>query len=94
MDIIPILATILGVITGLANIPQIVKIFKTKSAKDLSLITNTIFLLSSIVWLLYGFQLINYPLIIANIIYILTYSLIIIGFFIYGKSKKQWGTTA
>lgn len=85
MDITPILATILGVITGLANIPQIIKIFKRKSAKDLSLITNTIFLLSSIVWLVYGFQLINYPLIIANIIYILTYSLIIIGFFIYGR---------
>lgn len=87
MNIIAILATILGVITGLANIPQIIKIFKTKSAKDLSLITNTIFLLSSIVWLLYGAQLINYPLIIANIIYIITYSLIIIGFFIYGKVK-------
>ena len=85
MSIIPILATILGVITGLANIPQIIKIFRNKSAKDLSLITNTIFLLSSIVWLLYGFQLTNYPLIVANIIYILTYTLIIIGFLIYGK---------
>jgi len=85
MNLIPILATILGVTTGLANIPQIIKIFKTKSAKDLSLTTNTIFLLSSIVWLLYGFQLINYPLIIANAIYIITYSLIVLGFFIYGK---------
>ena len=74
MIILPILATILGVITGLANIPQIIKIFKTKSAKDLSLTTNTIFLLSSIVWLLYGIQLINYPLVIANIIYISTNS--------------------
>jgi len=85
MNIIAILATILGVVTGLANIPQIIKIFRRKSAKDLSITTNTIFLLSSIVWLLYGFQLINYPLIIANIIYIITYSLIIIGFLIYGK---------
>ena len=85
MNIIAILATILGVVTGLANIPQIIKIFRRKSAKDLSITTNTIFLLSSIVWLLYGFQLINYPLIIANIIYIITYSLIIIGFLVYGK---------
>ena len=85
MEIIAALATMLGVITGLANIPQIIKIFKTRSAKDLSLTTNTIFLLSSIVWLIYGFQLINYPLIIANILYVLTYSLIIIGFLIYGK---------
>ncbi len=85
MNIIAILATILGVVTGLANIPQIIKIFKTKSAKDLSIITNTIFLLSSIVWLLYGFQLINHPLIIANIIYIITYALIIVGFVLYSK---------
>ncbi len=87
MNIIPALATILGVITGLANIPQIIKIFKNKSAKDLSLITNTIFLLSSFVWLIYGFQLNNYPLMIANIIYIITYTLIIIGFLLYGKKK-------
>ena len=85
MTIIAILATILGVITGLANIPQIIKIFKTQSAKDLSLTTNTIFLMSSIVWLTYGITLNNYPLIIANIIYIITYSLIVIGFLMYGK---------
>jgi MtN3 and saliva related transmembrane protein len=85
MEIIVILATIFGIATGLANIPQILKIFKTKSAKDLSLITYTIFLLSSIVWLWYGIHLINYPLIISNVIYILTYSLIIVGFLIYGR---------
>ena len=85
MTIIPLLATILGIITGLANVPQIVKIFRTKSAKDLSITTNIIFLLSSCVWLLYGIELSNYPLIIANIIYVLTYGLIIIGFFSYTK---------
>ena len=87
MNIIAILATILGVITGLANIPQIIKIFKRKSAKDLSLITNTIFLASSIVWLIYGIQLINSPLIIANIIYIITYFIIIVEWVIYGRKK-------
>ena len=85
MNALPILATILGVTTGLANIPQIIKIFKTRSAKDLSITTNSIFFLSSIVWLLYGIQLINFPLIIANVIYIITYTLIIIGFLLYGK---------
>ncbi|MFZ5955513.1 MAG: SemiSWEET family sugar transporter [Nanoarchaeota archaeon] len=83
MTIISFLATILGIITGLANVPQIIKIFKTKSAKDLSIITNIIFFLSSCIWLLYGIQLSSYPLIIANIIYIVTYALIIIGFFLH-----------
>lgn len=89
MEIIALLATILGMITGLANVPQIIKIFKTKSAKDLSLITQTIFLLSSIVWLWYGFQLKNFPLVINNIFYVLTYLMIIIGYFIYGNEKKR-----
>ena len=85
MALISILATILGIITGLANIPQIVKIFKTKSVKDLSITTNIIFFLSSGTWLLYGFQLSNLPLIIANIIYVLTYGMIIIGYFLHKR---------
>lgn len=89
IDIIALLATILGIITGLANVPQIIKIFKTKSAKDLSLITQTIFLLSSVVWLIYGIKLNNFPLIVANIIYVVTYAIIIIGFLIYEKNKKK-----
>ena len=87
MAIIEILATILGVITGLANVPQIIKILKNRSARDISIITNLIFIISSVVWLLYGFQLNNYPLIIANIIYVVTYALIILGWIAYGRVK-------
>ncbi len=87
MEIIALLATILGIATGLANIPQIMKIFKRKSAKDISIIAQTIFFISSIIWLIYGFQLNNFPLIIANIIYVITYAIIIIGFGMYGKKK-------
>ncbi len=88
MMIIEILATILGVITGLANVPQIIKIFKSKSAKDISIITNSIFIVSSIVWLVYGLQLNSFPLIIANIIYIITYGFIIVGWRFYGGGSK------
>ena len=88
MITIEILATVLGVITGLANVPQIIKIFKGRSAKDISIITNLIFITSSVVWLLYGLQLDSFPLIIANIIYIITYGLIVIGWVIYGRGKK------
>jgi MtN3 and saliva related transmembrane protein len=87
MATIEILATILGVITGLANVPHIIKIFKGRSAKDISIITNLIFVTSSVVWLLYGFQLESYPLIIANIIYIITYGLIVFGWMVYGRKK-------
>jgi len=88
MAIIEILATVLGVITGLANVPQIIKILKNRSAKDISIITNLIFVTSSIVWLLYGFQLANYPLIVANIIYVITYGFIVVGWIFYGRDSK------
>lgn len=85
MSIVSIIATVLGVITGLANVPQIIKVFRTRSAKDLSMITNVVFFVSSAVWLWYGFELYNFPLIIANIIYVITYGLIILGILIYDK---------
>ena len=87
MAIIEILATILGVITGLGNIPQILKILKNKSVKDISLTTYIIFMISSAVWLIYGFQLNSFPLIIANIIYLITYGLIIFEWMLYGGKK-------
>ena len=88
MEIIAILATVLGIITGLANVPQIVKILKNRSAKDISITTNLIFVTSSVVWLLYGIQLANFPLIVANVIYVITYGLIIAGWMAYGRISK------
>lgn len=89
MSVIAILATIFGLISGLANVPQIIKIFKTKSAKDLSLITQTIFLVMSVVWLIYGFNIHDLPLILSNVLYVITYSIIVIGYILYGKGKKK-----
>jgi len=89
MTLIAILATVLGVVTGLGNVPQIVKLFQTKSAKDLSMLTNIIFFVSSVVWLLYGLELDNFPLIIANTIYVLTYGLIILGIISYGAKSRN-----
>jgi len=88
MTLVSVLATILGIITGLANVPQIIKILKTKRAKDLSITTNIIFFVSSCIWLLYGIELYNQPLIIANIIYVITYGLIIVGYSLYNKRRR------
>jgi MtN3 and saliva related transmembrane protein len=85
MNILSNLATISGIVGGLANIPQIYKIFKNKSAKDLSPITQFLFLIISIIWILYGIDISNYPIIITNSIWILTYIAIIIGFIKYGR---------
>jgi MtN3 and saliva related transmembrane protein len=87
MTTLSILATIFGTISGFANIPQAYKIFKRKSAKDISIITYTLVFLGTITWLLYGIQLKDFPLIFSNSIALIFITLVIIGWFMYGRKK-------
>ena len=81
------LATIFGTIGAFANIPQAYKIFKRKSAKDISIITYTLVFLGTITWLLYGIQLKDFPLVFSNSVGLIFITLVIIGWFFYGRGK-------
>lgn len=85
MTILYILATLFGTISGLANIPQIIKIYKRKSAKDISILTYLILVIGAITWILYGIEINNFPLMLTNIIGAINISLVIIGWFLYGR---------
>jgi len=87
MSILFILATIFGTLSGIANFPQAYKIFKRKSAKDISIITFTVFIISSIIWVLYGIEIGNFPIIMANSFGTISLLLVIIGWLMYGRSK-------
>ena len=87
MSILFILATIFGTLSGIANFPQAYKIFKRKSAKDISIITFTVFIISSIIWVLYGIEIGNFPIIMANSFGTISLLLVIIGWLMYGGSK-------
>jgi MtN3 and saliva related transmembrane protein len=88
MTILSILATVFGITNGFANSPQIYRIFKTRSAKDISPLTYIILTLGTIVWILYGIEIKNIPVLIMNSLALLQFILIIIGIFLYGKTKK------
>ena len=79
------LATITGVTSSFAMLPQIYRIFKRKSAKDISIWTYLYMLIAGIVWVLYGFNIQSYPIWVTNIIGSLTMVGIIIGWFLYGR---------
>jgi len=49
MTILSILATIFRTLSGLANFPQALKIFKRKSAGDISILTYSILLTGAII---------------------------------------------
>lgn len=82
MEIIGYLAGILSVLTFL---PQIFKLYRTKSSNDLSAFMIIIFNSSVILWFVYGVSLNNLPMIIANLAIIFLTLIILIMIFIYRK---------
>jgi MtN3 and saliva related transmembrane protein len=82
--------TIIGftaaVLTMLSFVPQIIKTFKIKSAKDLSLVTLLQLSLGVSLWIVYGLHLKNPVIILANSFTLL--SLIILLYFYFSYSRK------
>lgn len=87
MTILSVLATVFGVVNGFANFPQIWKIYKTKSAKDLSIITYVILTIGTIVWLLYGIEIRSVPIITMESLVLIEFILVLIGCYLYGRKK-------
>jgi MtN3 and saliva related transmembrane protein len=54
--------------TTLAFVPQVLQIWKTRSAKDVSLPMYITFMVGIICWFTYGLMLNAWPIIVANII--------------------------
>tara|TARA_B100000787_G_scaffold69474_1_gene51061 strand:+ start:62 stop:325 length:264 start_codon:yes stop_codon:yes gene_type:complete len=52
--------------TTIAFVPQAIKVYKSKSTKDISLYMFLIFTLGVLSWLIYGFIISNLPVILAN----------------------------
>lgn len=64
-------------LTSVTFVPQVYKVWKTKSVNDLSITMMGIVVLSTIVWLTYAFALHLLPVIIANsIVFVLSLMLI------------------
>ena len=66
MDIIIIVGAAGGIVSSVTFLPQVIKIWKTKSAKDLSMGTLLFLVLNVSLWLLYGILTNLYPIIITN----------------------------
>jgi MtN3 and saliva related transmembrane protein len=75
-------------LTMFSFVPQIFKVVKTKSEKDLSLITLLQLSLGVFLWIIYGIHLKNAVIITANSITLITLSILIILYFIYERSKS------
>lgn len=68
-------------LTSVTFIPQVYKVWQSKSVDDLSLTMMCIVVLSTIVWLTYAVVLMLWPVIIANaIVFVLSLMLIYFKF--------------
>ena len=87
MDYITIIGLAAATMGGFALFPQLLKILKTKSTKDISRETIAILASSIFLWLVYGILLSNLPIIIANF-FGLIQALIILFFKLKNQIKK------
>ena len=79
MSLIQILGLAAGTITSITFLPQVIQIWKTKSAKDLSLFMLILLILGVLLWLTYGLLVMDAAIIYTNSM-VLAMSLILLYF--------------
>lgn len=68
-----------GAFAAAALIPQVVKSWRTKSTHDISILWTSIYLIALVLWVLYGWMIMSYPLVVmASFETVLAISLLIL----------------
>ena len=63
---IDVIGAVAAFLTTVAFVPQVIKIWRSRSAKDISLPMYVVFTIGVAMWLVYGLLLGAMPIIIAN----------------------------
>jgi MtN3 and saliva related transmembrane protein len=74
----------IGVVGQLVFFAQGVKIFQTKSAKDVSILAFVFGLISVTSWFIYGLVIKDRPLVISNFVAIVGAIFVLAGIYFYG----------
>ncbi|MEW5728472.1 MAG: SemiSWEET transporter [Pseudomonadota bacterium] len=65
--LVDVIGAVAGVMTTVAFIPQVVKTWRTRSTRDISLGMWLLFWLGVALWTVYGALLAAWPIIVANV---------------------------
>ena len=68
METINILGLVAGTCTTIAFVPQVLQVWRTRSARDISIGMYSVFLVGVALWLVYGLLLGAWPIVAANAI--------------------------
>jgi len=77
------LVLFVGTITPLATIPQIITIYSSQSAANISVYTWSLYAVSSVLFLCYAIVHRLLPLIISSIIWVIVDIIVVAGYFIF-----------
>lgn len=75
---INLLGLIAGTLTTIAFLPQLLKTWKSKSAKDVSLVMMITFCSGIFLWIIYGFAIEAMPIIVCNVVTLVLALLILV----------------
>ena len=81
-----IIGAFAATLTMFGFVPQIIKIYKTRSVEDVSLTMLVQYCIGIFLWMLYGFYLKNNILIISNFV---SFSTLVIAVALYLKYRKN-----
>lgn len=79
MDYVAIIGLVAAALTVIAFLPQLMKVWKTRSTRDISLGMFSIFCAAVFLWFAYGILTSDRPVIIANLL-VFVQALVILAF--------------
>ena len=83
-----LIGSVAGTLTTLSFLPQVLKTYRSRSAKDISLVMFLLFSLGVFLWLLYGLSIQSMPIVVSNGITLeLSLSILVMKFWFGRKTK-------
>jgi MtN3 and saliva related transmembrane protein len=83
-----ILGLVAGAITTGSFVPQVVKVYQIRSAREISLVFTILFIVGDLIWMGYGIYLKEIPIILWNIFGASLAAALLVGKLRYGKTDK------
>jgi MtN3 and saliva related transmembrane protein len=80
------LGLIAGALTSCAVLPQVLKTYRSRQARDISVWQPSLLVLGMVLWLVYGMMIRDLPLIVANLFSIACNCILIVMKFLYREA--------
>ncbi|KZD08347.1 SemiSWEET family sugar transporter [Oceanibaculum pacificum] len=64
--LVDLIGTVAGALTTFSFLPQVIKTWRSRSTRDISLTMFTVFFTGALLWLIYGLLLQSFPIVLAN----------------------------